>query len=944
GATFRCRDCLYSPVVCKTCMLDMHRLLPLHVISVSNSLRAVGTWPNRAQEWNSEYFDHATLYALGLCIQLGHGGEECESSTLLEQPMVVVDISGIHKVSVRICKCRDRDLDDTLVPSQLMDVGWWPATFTRPQTVVTETACKFFQTMTQQSKLNMHDFWNGLVRLTDGAGLRHTPTGRVVKMFSNIRQAKRSGRGHENSGIAGTSPGELAVPCIACPRPKVNIDVNWRETTPPEKHFVNNVMVSVDANFKLTHKCKMTKEVALSDGFAYFVDTGIFHAHLKKYGKDDKEMKYCSSSHNAVHGANAPGDSRFDVNGIGACVCARHNFYRPQSIVDLYLGERLMSCHSYVFMDHAVLSSLECSGEFDGCLVFYFIYDIACQWSVNFHRRLKKYERGAYLRGKEGVEVRFAIPKMHIKAHGPKCNEKFPLNYLPGVGRAYGEGIEGNWANTNGAVLSTREMSKSARHETLDDLFSSINWRRIVGMGTSLLSGLTKATYEHVKQNTLFDKFSTTFPAQVVSKWTTLYNRWIANDRAPNPFHQEDDGMAWAKARLELADEEAKDIEKGRTFKHKMTPSVWLTEGMDLEDQRFVLRRLAKRLSSSPSGRVELAKKRNTYRLRVIKFREAQRLYMKEFHLAQLKAKEARDIAASQAEAAASAEPSSTSASTSPPTPVLPPLPIIERLDLGAPEKTELWLPSSLPAEFMSLCPKRLRDTELKLQRAQVEAQLHNTRRQIQLKAGLLRDKNVHVDGAGIRANQRARTVINRIQDKIDRSVARYNVSRCAALALDPSDDAWATQFKELRPQDCKPLTKDEDRDGVGFKALTWIWLTRRADRRDVLIANAKEMTDEDVHEGMRVEWAEGRARVLHWDEEREIRLAEMARSLKSLLYEANQWDNRKGKRTQDVTPSIRRGLDAYAARQAAMYEGIARSFYDLWRPTVEDLKLTVDW
>lgn len=46
-----------------------------------------------------------------------------------------------------------------------------------------------------------------------------------------------------------------------------------------------------------------------------------------------------------------------------------------------------------------------------------------------------------------------------------------------------------------------------------------------------------------------------------------------------------------------------------------------------------------------PSGRVELAKKRNTYRLHVIKFREAQQLYMKEYYVAQLKVKEARDLA-----------------------------------------------------------------------------------------------------------------------------------------------------------------------------------------------------------------------------------------------------------------------------------------------------------
>ena len=56
-----------------------------------------------------------------------------------------------------------------------------------------------------------------------------------MRMFVHIRQAKRGGRGHADSGIAGTEPGELAVDCIACPRPGVNIAFDWFANTPPQK-------------------------------------------------------------------------------------------------------------------------------------------------------------------------------------------------------------------------------------------------------------------------------------------------------------------------------------------------------------------------------------------------------------------------------------------------------------------------------------------------------------------------------------------------------------------------------------------------------------------------------------------------------------------------------------------------------------------------------------
>ena len=38
---------------------------------------------------------------------------------------------------------------------------------------------------------------------------------------------KRGGRSYDVTGIEGTSPGELAVLCPACPIPSINLPPNW---------------------------------------------------------------------------------------------------------------------------------------------------------------------------------------------------------------------------------------------------------------------------------------------------------------------------------------------------------------------------------------------------------------------------------------------------------------------------------------------------------------------------------------------------------------------------------------------------------------------------------------------------------------------------------------------------------------------------------------------
>lgn len=82
--------------------------------------------------------------------------------------------------------------------------------------------------------------------------------------------------------------------------------------------------------------------------------------------------------------------------------------------------------------------------------------------------------------------MQFAVPKFHLPPHESKCQAPHSLNFKPGAGETDGEGIERNWAMTNGAAASTKEMGPGARHDTLDDHCGHGNWQKLIGLGENM--------------------------------------------------------------------------------------------------------------------------------------------------------------------------------------------------------------------------------------------------------------------------------------------------------------------------------------------------------------------------------------------------------------------------------------------------------------------------
>lgn len=109
-------------------------------------------------------------------------------------------------------------------------------------------------------------------------------------------------------------------------------------------------------------------------------------------------------------------------------------------------------------------------------------YDIACQWSINFYRRLAAMPE--HLQLSSTIEsVRFLVPKFHLPAHISKCYGPFSFNFARWVGRTDGEGVERNWAWLNGIARCVSMMGPGGRWDTMDDFCNYSNWKKTINLG-----------------------------------------------------------------------------------------------------------------------------------------------------------------------------------------------------------------------------------------------------------------------------------------------------------------------------------------------------------------------------------------------------------------------------------------------------------------------------
>ena len=115
------------------------------------------------------------------------------------------------------------------------------------------------------------------------------------------------------------------------------------------------------------------------------------------------------------------------------------------------------------------------------------MYDIMCQYQVNFRRRVRK---SLELALPSSLILRTGIGLFHIHGHQDSCLPRYSPSFIPGVKQVNGEIIETLWAPLNNISRGSRGMSLAHRQEVIDAHMNYSNWKKMVRIGMCIFKVL----------------------------------------------------------------------------------------------------------------------------------------------------------------------------------------------------------------------------------------------------------------------------------------------------------------------------------------------------------------------------------------------------------------------------------------------------------------------
>jgi hypothetical protein len=205
------------------------------------------------QKWNGQFWENDTFYRLGLVHQLGHEGNICECPGE-ERDMTVFGNNIVQRVKIQFCNCSEASAVG--YAEQCLRMRWYPASLDEPRTCATFEMLDLFRVLSVVGQVNVRDFVTSLECLKDGVrkgdepvrGLlvwfqaltlvqdRYKTFSRMQRQWAFLQRMKRAGRAHSPSGIGGTSDGQAAVLCWACPHDGINLPEGWQDRPDSEQY------------------------------------------------------------------------------------------------------------------------------------------------------------------------------------------------------------------------------------------------------------------------------------------------------------------------------------------------------------------------------------------------------------------------------------------------------------------------------------------------------------------------------------------------------------------------------------------------------------------------------------------------------------------------------------------------------------------------------------
>ena len=255
------------------------------------------------------------------------------------------------------------------------------------------------------------------------------------------------------------------------------------------------------------------------------------------------------------------------------------------------------------------------------------------------------------------------------------------------------------------------------------------------------------------------------------------------------------------------------------------------------------------------------------------------------------------------------------------------------------PEDIELWLPSALPsASRNAQCIAGLPQLEFRLRFVQAANALHDIRRLRRLTRVLAISSRTHITSSQKTAT-RGRGPFQKTRAQLSEAVSTYRVARKAIANLSPNEEfgRWKGAFLELKDEDVRGPGLEDTKSSRSRFVQSWIWTTASK------LSTSSD--DPDLDAALRIEWCKAQERAKRYEEELELVIEEMRRTLVSFDLTAHKWEQRA------VSPSLSAleattatGIAAYAYKQADLHRKLIPAFLGDWYGILEGQPLAASW
>jgi len=244
------------------------------------------------------------------------------------------------------------------------------------------------------------------------------------------------------------------------------------------------------------------------------------------------------------------------------------------------------------------------------------------------------------------------------------------------------------------------------------------------------------------------------------------------------------------------------------------------------------------------------------------------------------------------------------------------------------PENVTLWLPSALPSALRDTqCVTGLPQLEYRLRYAQATNALHDIRNFRRLTRILVLKTQSHIANTQ-RTATRARGLFDKVKLKLTQAISTYRVSRKAIESLSPNEEfgPWKGTLLELQDSDIRGPGREGSENSESRFVQSWIWTTASQ-----VSASAD---DTDLQAALRVEWCKAQERARRYEEEKELIVEEMRRTLVYLEWNAQEWESSMTSPSTDdsnIDSTTLAGVAAYANKQADIRRRMSKIFIDDW-------------